>query len=118
MLLSCRSIGRANCGYIIAINKLEGRDTLALAPDSQNRSLAAVFTCEEAFEAYYPECKQRYPEGELMQIPLAGPEMFAQLQATQLTGMVFNCAGRLRPIAFAAQFAEVVLNSGQSQPPA
>ena len=102
---------RDYAGYRIAINKVEDKYSLALAPDSKGRALAAVFTCEEAFDAYYPECKQMYPEGELLMLPLAGSALFAQLQGQNLTGMVFNCAGPGRPVAFAAQFAEVVLNA-------
>ncbi len=102
---------RDYAGYIIAIHKVEDKYTLVMAPDTQGRALAAVFTFEDAFEAFYPECRQMYPEGELLQMPMAGPELFALLREKDLTGIVFNCSGPGRPIAFAAQFAEVVLNA-------
>ena len=99
-------------GYIIAIHKATDNYTLALAPDTKGRALAAVFTFDDAFDAYYPECRQMYAGGELLMLPLAGSALFAQILEKDLTGMVFNCAGPGQPIAFAAQFAEVVLNAG------
>lgn len=99
-------------GYLIAVHQTGDSNSLALAPDSQGRALAAVFTFEDAFEAYYPEGKQMYPEGELLALSLSGEELFTQLQEMNLTGMVFNCSGPTRPVAFAAPFAQVVLQAG------
>lgn len=102
---------RDYASYSIVIHKLEDKYSLALAPDPQGRALAAVFTFDDAFDAYYPVCKQMYPEGELLQLPMTGKELFAHLWERDLTGMVFNCSGPGKPIAFAAQFSEVVLNA-------
>ena len=98
-------------GYYIAVNKVGEDYSLALAPDSKGRALAAVFTFDDAYKAYYPQCREMYPDGELLRLPLAGAELFKQLQQRDLVGMVFNCCGPGKPIAFAAQFAEVVLNA-------
>ncbi|MCW3100680.1 MAG: hypothetical protein JWL77_6298 [Chthonomonadaceae bacterium] len=97
--------------YLLAVNRVSGGMVLAMAPDSQGRELAAVFTSTEAFDAFYPEGKHGYPDGDLLILTLSGIELFSQLGKMNLDGMVFNCKGPVRPIAFAAGIAQVILDS-------
>ena len=97
--------------YGISIQK-NGEDIrLGIAPDAKGRTLAAVFTSEEAFDAYYEEGKRLQPEGELVRLNLPGGALFEQLLKTQLVGIVFNCSGPPKPVAFARQFAQFALNA-------
>lgn len=64
---------------------------------------------QEAYDAFCPEDKQGYPAE--MVITLSGAELFAQIARLNLDGVVFNCNGPARPIAFASGIAQVVLDS-------
>ncbi len=97
--------------YLLAVNRVEGGMVLVMAPDSQGRQLAAVFTSVEAFDAFYPAGKNGFPTGDLLVFTLTGIELFSQLSKLNLDGMVFNCKGPVRPIAFAAGIAEVILEA-------
>lgn len=95
--------------YTIAIQKTDEGSRLGMAPDVKGRALAAVFTHEDAFDAYYEEGKRLQPEGELLQMNLSGRSLFEHLLKMQLDGLVFNCSGPPKPVAFALQFAQVTL---------
>lgn len=102
---------RDYASYLLCVNRGEGGLILALAPDSQGRELAAVFTSREAFDAYYPTGKEGYPDGDLLVLTLSGVELFQQLAKMNLHGIVFNCKGPVRPIAFAIGIAQVILDA-------
>jgi hypothetical protein len=98
--------------YLLAVWKADERYQMAMAPDQRGRALAAVFTCDDAFDAYAEEVKQQQEgKGELFQMTLTGRQLFERLLGLQLDGLVFNCSGPPEPVAFALQFAEVALNS-------
>ncbi|HEY6329817.1 MAG TPA: hypothetical protein VI756_10800 [Blastocatellia bacterium] len=97
--------------YSIAMQKTDQATRLGMAPDSKGRALAAVFTHDDGFDAYYEDGKRLQPEGELLQMNLAGPALFEHLSRMQFDGIVFNCNGPAQPIAFALQFAEVALKA-------
>jgi len=102
---------RDYASYVLAVNRVRGGTVLAMAPDARGRQLAAVFTSMEAFDAFYPEGKQGCPDGELLILNMSGIELFSHLAKMNLEGMVFNCSGPARPIAFAAGIAQVILDS-------
>ena len=97
--------------YILAVTSLDGGYTLALAPDDRDRTLAAIFTSDDTFEAFLPEGEALLSEGQLLRVALAGPQLFEQLSRMSLDGVVFNCSGPGRPIAFAQAFLTVVLEA-------
>ena len=97
--------------YILAVTSLDGGYTLALAPDDRDRTLAAIFTSDDSFEAFLPEGEALLPEGQLLRVALAGPQLFEQLSRMSLDGVVFNCSGPGRPIAFAQAFLTVILEA-------
>ena len=83
---------------------------MAMAPDSQGRVLAAVFTCDDTMDAYSAQIPAPETPDLPLQLTLTGTELFTQLLKMQLDGVVFNCSGP-QPIAFALHFAQVVLDS-------
>ena len=97
--------------YILAVTSLDGSYTLALAPDDRDRTLAAVFTSDDTFQAFLPEGGALLSDGQLLRVALAGPQLFEQLSRMSLDGVVFNCSGPGRPIAFAQAFLTVVLGA-------
>ena len=110
---------RDYANYILPVYRVDGGMVLAMAPDSQGRELAAVFTSAEAFDAFEPVWKGEYPNKDLLLFNLSGVELFAQLVKMDLDGIVFNCKGPARPIAFALGIAQVILDSvPQSEPAA
>ncbi len=97
--------------YILAVTSLDGGYTLALAPDDRDRTLAAIFTSDDTFQAFLPEGGALLSDGQLLRVALAGPQLFEQLSRMSLDGVVFNCSGPGRPIAFAQAFLTVVLEA-------
>jgi len=98
---------RDHQGYLLAVTKEGEQVRLALAPDPQGRALAAVFTHDDCFDAFASGLG-----GQLMMLNLPGRQLFEQLAETQLDGIVFNPAGPPAPVAFAAAFSRVILESG------
>lgn len=97
--------------YSLAVYHLNGQHTLALAPDDHGRALAAIFTADDAFEAFLPDDDTPAQLGQLLHVALPGPKLFEQLSHMALDGVVFNCAGPTKPVAFAKAFLEVVLDA-------
>ena len=83
---------------------------LVMAPDQKGRTLAAVFTSEDACEAFLDEAGK---QGGTQLEPLiyAGKNLFELLSKMDLTGIVFNCSGPTPPVAFAAAFSQVILEA-------
>jgi hypothetical protein len=99
-------------GYLIAIaHKPSGEKSLMIAPDSQGRKLAAVFTHSDAFDAYLPVAKAHSDGDEIERMQLDGKGLFTILSKMELTGMVFDCSGPVTPVAFAAAMSDLVLNA-------
>lgn len=100
--------------YLLAVVNRGSGYSLALAPDSRGRSLAAVFTAQDNFDAF---CGEQGPTNlgvQIMPFELTGEKLFAQLQQMQLDGLVFNCSGPSKPVAFAAAFAGVIVQAGRT----
>ena len=97
--------------YRIAIAQHESGPSLLMAPDSKGRSLAAVFTAQDAFDAYVPTAKKQSGGSEVKETKLGGPALFKLLLSMKLDGIVFNCEGPVRPIAFALGLASIILQA-------
>lgn len=93
--------------YQLAFVQQADAASLAYAPDSQGRRLAAVFTHDDAFRAYASDARN----GGVQSITLDGRTLFERLREAELGGIVFNCAGPAKPVAFALGIADVVLRS-------
>ena len=72
-----------------------------LAPDDRNRRLAAVFTSESARDACLAE-PGLTPAGAKVK-RCDGRELFTRLRQRHYDGIVFNCMGPDRPLAFAPE---------------
>jgi hypothetical protein len=97
--------------YYLAVTTIEGRQRILLAPDARGRRLAGVFTADDTFDAFGPDAKAQAGDGAIQQIQLDGQRLFTTLQRMQLDGTVFNCAGPVTPVAFAAGLSQVVLEA-------
>jgi hypothetical protein len=98
--------------YTIVLVKTGEGVALGLAPDDRGRALAALFTCDDALEAYLEETQRRYPDSQLLTRSGDGAALLGLLTGMKLDGIVFNCSGPGTPVAFALQFAAIV---GQEQ---
>lgn len=99
-------------GYRIVMRAKEGGGIqMVLAPDNQDRLLAAVFTAPDTLRAFLASL----PEGLVpIVVTLDGTELFTRLRELTLHGIVFNCRGPVKPRAVSAQLASEVLR--QTQP--
>jgi hypothetical protein len=97
---------------------------LATAPDDKDRLLAAVFTTDAARNIYLidlPETEKTALNQKLL-TNCTGRELFSLLAPMPLHGIVFNCAGPDRPIAFVPALSKQALqrldleSSGVAQP--
>ena len=64
---------------------------IALVPDNQNRSLAAVFTAPDCLQAFQEASQGKL--GELKIDEVQGAKLFSDLNLLPLDGLVFNCYG-------------------------
>lgn len=97
--------------YVLVLRKTGDESAqLVLAPDEQGRSLAAVFTAEDALEAFF-ESVLAEADFEPIPVRVGGEQLFAQLNALPLDGIVFNCSGPAHPRAFGRRLAEYVLSA-------
>lgn len=99
---------RAYPAYRIVVNRIGNQ--LVMAPDQQVRALAAVFTAEDACDAFLDEASKQNGT-QLEPLIYSGQELFELLSKMDLTGLVFNCSGPTPPVAFAAAFSQVILES-------
>ena len=79
-------------------------DAPLCAPDDRNRVLAAVFTSEAARDAYLAE-PGLAPHGTRPQ-HRDGRQLAARLSQRRYDGVVFNCLGPDRPLAFVPELLE------------
>lgn len=93
-------------------------DGMPMAPDDRGRKLAPIFTNHAAYNAFHDEVMS---EGKLIQpliTTISGPELFAKLLSMNLDGIVFNCCGPQRPLAFVPETLDVLLKRvGKPVPP-
>jgi hypothetical protein len=99
---------RSYPAYRVVVNMIGNH--LVMAPDQQGRTLAAVFTSEDACDAFLEEASKQNAT-QLEPLIYSGQNLFEILSKMDLTGMVFNCSGPTSPVAFAAAFSQVILES-------
>jgi hypothetical protein len=95
--------------YQLALQKVNDRFALAMAPDDSGRSLAAVFTHDDAADRYRIAAHQAGVE--VQTTSLDGTQLFEQLRQMGLDGVVFNCMGPIAPVAFSLAIADVILRN-------
>jgi hypothetical protein len=99
--------------FHVALSKGEdGSIAFCMAPDTQGRVMAAVFTHEDALDLAFDEMQAHYAPRLVMTMKCDGPKLFGILAGMQLTGMVFNFSGPDKPVAFAAALVGILLEEG------
>ncbi len=100
-------------GYRIALFDSGGNVQIALAPDSQGRKLAAIFTAEDTLNAFLVYLKAAVPHryADVRTLLLDGSELFSRLRALPLDGIVFNPKGAIPPRAFGSALIRHILDA-------
>ena len=93
--------------YLVA-NQVGDEMSLVMAPDDERRRLAAVFTADDAREAFLAQAVPAL-RIEPRILALSGQELCEMLADVPLEGIVFNCLGPIRPAAFTAELIRLVL---------
>lgn len=94
--------------YRVVVQKLGEESRICMAPDDRGRTLAAVFTFDDAAETFLHDAAPTVTEGELAIMAVNGPGLFQTLSQMNIEGLVFNCRGPTTTIAFAAEFARLM----------
>ena len=98
-----------NFGHYLLV-LIDGK--LATAPDDRQRRLAAVFTSDAARNEYLNDLPDAVETALNQKVTLGcnGHDLFTRLAAMPLDGIVFNCLGPERPIAFVPALSNQVLH--------
>ena len=97
--------------FYIVLQKIPEGFALVLAPDAHDRKLAAVFTAEDALEAFLKDERIGKFEFEPVTRTVPGQQLFEDLQDMPLDGIAFNCAGPVPQRRFAAALANAVVTA-------
>jgi hypothetical protein len=95
--------------YQLALQKVNDRFALAMAPDDSGRKLAAVFTHDDAADRYRIAAHQAGVEAQTTS--LDGTMLFEQLRRMSLDGVAFNCMGPIAPVAFSLAIVDIILRN-------
>jgi hypothetical protein len=87
----------------------------ALAPDTDNRTLIAVFTTEDNLDVYLEAAKQKISSNVQIQV-MGGQSLFSAIQDLDIDGIVINCLGPSKPHGLALQLINMALLTTQGQP--
>jgi len=80
-----------------------GLTHITLAPDTQGRQLAAVFTAEDCLQAFVT-ASQNLLGDDLKVDEISGNQLFSNLKQLSIEGVVFNCNGPILPRALSKDF--------------
>lgn len=97
--------------YFLPVAEVDGARRLLMAPDQSGRKLGALFTSDDTFDAFEPDGAAQAKGARIEQVQTDGRGLFGLLQTMQLDGFVFNCAGPVKPVAFAQGMAKVVMEA-------
>ncbi len=101
---------RSFAAWHVALHDSPDGARFAHAPDPRRRSLAAVFTLNDAFECF-AQTLDAAAQSTLRRTIMNGETLFTELLDAGLDGIVFNCQGPTEPVAFAPAFARLVLET-------
>ncbi len=94
--------------FLLLVNAEGEEKSLVMAPDEEKRRLAAVFTAEDCLERFRMAAVSAL-RIKTQVLTLSGQEVCELLSNTPLDGVVFNCVGPVRPVAFSAEILKMVL---------
>ena len=92
----------------------DGSPNFALAPDTENRTLIAIFTAEDNLNVYLQEAKKNISSNVQVQL-LGGRKLFSTIQDLGIDGIVINCLGPSKPHGLALQLINMALLSTQPE---
>ncbi len=95
--------------YLVVGQDAEDAPDLMLAPDTAGRKLLAVFTSEDAVDAFVRETGAT---GVATTLP--GDELFFAMRELPIDGFVVNCCGPAATRAFAKGAVDRILTAGRS----
>lgn len=98
-------------GYYIVLQKVEDGFALTLAPDRHRRKIAAVFTAEDALDAFLKDQRAGEIQFEPLTRTMPGEHLFEDLRDMPLDGIAFNCSGPTPPRMFTAALASAVVGA-------
>ena len=98
-------------GYYIVLQKVEGGYALTLAPDKQGRKLAAVFTAEDALDAFVKDQTTEQLGFEPMTRSISGELLFDDLKDIAIDGICFNSSGPIPRRLFTSALASAVMSA-------
>ncbi len=102
--------------YCIAVRKIDGQHSICYAPDDQHRKLIAVFTTDDAYDNYVARLPDEITDT-MFQVKMPGPKLFDHLLKQPADGLVFNCCGPTKPVAFAPGLCGIILAELNAAPP-
>jgi hypothetical protein len=97
--------------YYIVLQKVEGGYALTLAPDKQGRKLAAVFTAEDALDAFVKDQTAGQLNFEPVTRSIAGELLFDDLKDIAIDGICFNASGPIPKRMFTSARASAVMSA-------
>ena len=96
-------------GYCVpVILSDDGKHNIVLAPDSEGRKLAAIFTAEDALSTFMQHAGNALGDKVIVDQP-TGESLFAYLVSLPIDGIVFNCYGPPTPYALRKESLESLL---------
>lgn len=98
-------------GYYIVLQKVEGGYALTLAPDQHGRKLAAVFTAEDALDAFVKDQTAGQLNFEPVTRSISGDLLFDDLKDIAIDGICFNASGPIPKRMFTAALAGAVMSA-------
>ncbi len=97
--------------YFIVLQKVEGGYALTLAPDAHGRKLAAVFTAEDALDAFLKNPGTDQLGFEPITRSIAGELLFDDLKDIPIEGICFNPAGPVPKRMFTQALAAEIMKA-------
>jgi hypothetical protein len=97
--------------FYIVLQKVEGGYALTLAPDQHGRKLAAVFTAEDALDAFVKDQTAGQLNFEPVTRSISGELLFDDLKDIAIEGICFNASGPIPKRMFTAALAAAVMSA-------
>lgn len=95
-------------GYNVLMRQGAAEKGLVMAPDTHDRTMAAVFTADDTVDEFIGAVGDEL-DGELSIERMDGETLFGLLDRLPLDGIVFNPLGHLPPVALAPTVIERIL---------
>lgn len=82
-----------------------------IAPDDKERHLLAAFTAQDNANVFYDPLERNFSGRDFRLAPTGGSLVAQALLKFNFEGIVFNCIGYSKSVAFTPQFANFIINA-------